>query len=102
MTIDISKLRTGDIVHVKGVFKGISSLHQYANVDVDGDVTWVSPKDIVHVEPRPPQPGDFVRWRCNKTRLGKLLAIDVDAGMAWIKTDAKMWTTVTVAEIEKE
>jgi hypothetical protein len=102
VSIDVSKLNPGDIVHVKGTVVDFFRDPARPQVRVEmerGHQTWVSPDAVVHHEKRPPRSGDAVRWRTGQS-LGKVLAID--EGMAWVRTNAGMRSTIPLNELEVE
>lgn len=98
----MSAFEIGDIVHVKGVVEGLA-LNTKNHVVVlfePSDSALVHVDRIVHVEPRPTKVGDSVRWKSNRVHLGTVLAVDGD--QLWVKTDAKMRSTFTAADLEAE
>lgn len=59
---DVSKLRVGDIVHVRGIVTDVSCGHPSVRFGGPGALNIaVAPADIVSVEPRPLKVGDRVR-----------------------------------------
>lgn len=84
MTVDVSKLREGDVVTVRMTFVSSESNGDVVLLDDDGDRRWFPNLSIVSVEPRPLKVGDRVRREDFHPDFN---IIAIDGGVAWIRAD---------------
>jgi hypothetical protein len=92
-------LQSGDYVHVR---LRVVEVKPESDVIIgegsDGNVYFAPRADIIHVELPPITVGDEVRVS-NRTEVGKVLAIDVGEGLAWVKWGPREYGSEALADL---
>jgi hypothetical protein len=92
-------LQSGDYVHVRlRVVEAKPDSDVIIGEGSDGNVYFAPRADIIHVELPPITVGDEVRVS-NRTEVGKVLAIDVGEGLAWVKWGPREYGSEAFADL---